>query len=43
MYCENSQESDFTKMLNEIESYSFTSKGELMLGLKFDSGSVILK
>lgn len=43
MYCENSQESDFTKMLNEIESYSFTSKGELLMGLKFDSGTVIFK
>ncbi|MFH1151897.1 MAG: META domain-containing protein, partial [Nanoarchaeota archaeon] len=43
MYCEGSQESDFTKTLNEVESYLFTSKGELVLGLKFDSGSMILR
>lgn len=43
MYCEGSQESDFTKMLGETESYLFTSKGELILNLKFDSGSVIFR
>lgn len=43
MYCENSQENDFTKMLKEVENYSFTSKGELFMGLKFDSGSVIFR
>lgn len=43
MYCEGSQESDFTKILGEVESYIFTSKGELILNLKLDSGSVILR
>ncbi|MBP6857755.1 MAG: META domain-containing protein [Candidatus Pacebacteria bacterium] len=43
MYCEDSQESDFKKMLNETQSYMFTSKGELVLLLKFDSGSVFFK
>ncbi|MEI6552940.1 MAG: META domain-containing protein [bacterium] len=43
MYCENSQEGDFSKMLSEAQSYMFTSKGELILNLKFDSGSVIFK
>jgi heat shock protein HslJ len=43
MYCEGSQESDFTKMLGEVQSYMFTSKGELILGLKLDSGSMIFR
>lgn len=41
MYCEGSQESEFAKMLEETQSFLFTSKGELVLELKFDSGSVI--
>lgn len=41
MYCENSQENDFTKMLGEAQSFLFTSKGELILSLKLDSGSII--
>ncbi|TSC51918.1 MAG: Uncharacterized protein LiPW41_685 [Parcubacteria group bacterium LiPW_41] len=41
MYCEGSQESEFAKMLEETQSFLFTSKGELILELKFDSGSVI--
>jgi heat shock protein HslJ len=40
MYCENSQEDEFTKMINETQSYLFTPKGELVLVLKFDTGSV---
>ncbi|MCX6754337.1 MAG: META domain-containing protein [Candidatus Nomurabacteria bacterium] len=43
MYCEGSQETDFTKMLNETQSYLFTSKGELIFNLKFDSGSIFFK
>ncbi|MEY2671983.1 MAG: hypothetical protein RL687_400 [Candidatus Parcubacteria bacterium] len=43
MYCEGSQESEFTKMLTETQSYMFTSKGELVLILKYDSGSVIFR
>lgn len=43
MYCEGSQEADFTKMLNETQSYIFTSKGELVLNIKFDSGSIFFK
>jgi len=43
MYCEGSQESDFAKILSETESYLFTSKGELVLNLKFDSGSVVFR
>jgi heat shock protein HslJ len=43
MYCENSQEAEFTKMLGEVESYYFTNKGELVFNLKFDSGSMIFR
>lgn len=41
MYCEGSQESVFAKMLEETQGFLFTSKGELILELKLDSGSVI--
>ena len=43
MYCEGSQEAEFAKMLTETQSYMFTSKGELVLMLKYDSGSVIFR
>jgi len=43
MYCEGSQESDFVTTLSNVSGYHFTSKGELILDLKFDSGSVIFK
>ena len=43
MYCDGSQESDFTKMLGEVSSYHFTSKGELIFDLKYDSGSAIFR
>lgn len=43
MYCENSQESDFRKMLSQVQSYHFTSKGELVFDLKLDSGSFIFR
>lgn len=43
MYCDGSQEAEFTKMLTEAQGYHFTSKGELIFDLKFDSGSVIFR
>jgi heat shock protein HslJ len=43
MFCEGSQEQDFTKMLSEVQTYHFTSKGELVFDLKFDSGSMIFR
>ncbi len=43
MFCENSQEGAFTKMLNEVQNYHFTSKGELIFDLKLDTGSMIFK
>ena len=43
MYCEGSQESEFVKLLTNTDRYHFTSKGELILDLKFDSGSAVFK
>ncbi len=43
MYCEGAKEGDFTKMLSQVDSYFFTSKGELVFDLKFDTGSSIFK
>ncbi len=40
MYCEGSQESEFSKMLSEVVSYDFTFRGELLLNLK-DSGTML--
>lgn len=42
-YCEGSQESDFFTMISNTSGYHFTSKGELILDLKFDSGSVVFR
>lgn len=43
MFCEGSQESEFFKLLENTSSYHFTSKGELILELKFDSGTVRMR
>ena len=43
MFCEGSQEQEFSKMLGEAESYFFTNRGEMVFDLKFDSGSAIFR
>lgn len=43
MYCEGSQEHEFASALSEVGSYMFTSKGELILEIKMDSGSMIFR
>lgn len=43
MYCEGSQEIDFSKGLTQASSYHFTSKGELVFDLKYDSGVMMFK
>ncbi|MFA6601625.1 MAG: META domain-containing protein [Candidatus Paceibacterota bacterium] len=43
MFCEGSQEQDYSKMLGEVESYKFTSKGELVFGLKTDTGNMMFR
>jgi hypothetical protein len=42
MYCENSQELDFTSALSEVDQFIFDGDDNLVLLLKFDSGSIIL-
>jgi heat shock protein HslJ len=41
MFCEGSQEAEFVQMLLNVNSYFFTSRGQLVLELKYDSGSMI--
>jgi len=43
MYCEGSQENEFSKELGEVQSFLFTSWGEMILEFKFDSGSMTFK
>lgn len=43
MFCPESQEQDFAKILSETQSYFFTIKGELVLELKYDTGSAIFR
>jgi heat shock protein HslJ len=43
MYCENSQEQLFANMLQNVNSYFFTSHGKLVLELKYDSGAMIFR
>jgi len=43
MYCEGSQETIFSELIRDTSGYHFTSKGELILDLKFDSGSVTFR
>lgn len=43
MYCEDSQEQDFTKALSEVGQFMFDAKGNLVLLLKLDSGSMIFQ
>ena len=43
MYCEGSQEQEFASHVHEVGSYLFTSKGELILEIKMDSGTMIFR
>lgn len=43
IFCESSQEGEFSKLLENAQVYHFTSKGELVLDLKYDSGMVVFK
>ncbi len=42
-YCADAQEEVFTRLLGDSTGYHFTSRGELVLDLKFDSGSVTFR
>lgn len=43
MFCEGSSESGFTKILSEVSTFGFTSKGELKLNMKYDYGTLVFK
>ena len=43
MYCAGSQESEFYSELGQVQNFTFTSKGELVLGLKSDKGAITFK
>ncbi|MCA9365884.1 META domain-containing protein, partial [Candidatus Kaiserbacteria bacterium] len=43
MFCADSQEQEFAAMLNEVQSFFFNGRGELILELKFDSGSAMFR
>lgn len=43
MYCEGSQEQEFAAKLQDVTSYMFTSKGELILEVKMDSGTMTFR
>jgi heat shock protein HslJ len=43
MFCPDSQEQEFAAMLKEVQSYFFTSKGELIFEFKYDSGTAAFR
>lgn len=43
MFCEGSQEAEFGDLLENAQLYLFTSRRELALNLKFDSGTVMFR
>ena len=43
MFCEGSQEQEFSATLEEAVSFSFTGRGELIFDLKLDSGSATFR
>jgi len=43
MYCDGSQESIYSTSLSKVVGYHFTSKGDLILELGYDSGTMIFK
>lgn len=42
-FCQDSQELMFAKMLEEVTSFLFTSKGQLVLLFKYDSGTMLFQ
>lgn len=43
MFCEDSQEKVFSELIRDTSAFHFTSKGELIFDLKFDSGNVTFR
>lgn len=43
MYCEDSQESEFTQSLSEVDQFMFDENDNLILLMKLDSGSMLFQ
>jgi heat shock protein HslJ len=43
MFCQDSQETEFSNMIADATGYMFTKEGDLVLLLKLDSGAVVFK
>jgi heat shock protein HslJ len=43
MYCEGSQQSQFSQYLDDVVGYSFNNSGELMLSLKDNGGTMLFR
>ena len=43
MFCQGTQETEFVTLLQNTSSYHFGLNGELIWGLKFDSGTALFK
>ena len=43
MFCADSQESEFIGMLQNVNSFFFTSRGQLIMEIKYDSGSMFFR
>lgn len=43
MFCADSQEQAFVRMLQNVRSFFFTSHGELIMELRYDSGSMFFR
>ena len=43
MFCEGSQETEFTELLEKTSRYLFTAQGQLVLELELDSGTVTFR
>ncbi len=43
MYCEGSQEAEFRKLLEGASSFFFTNRGQLIIELKYDSGTATFR
>ncbi len=43
MFCEGSQESQFSQLLQDVDGYSFNDKNELVLTIKDDGGTMLFR
>ena len=43
MYCEGSQETEFSNLIAEVDGYMFDDNGQLLLALPYDSGTLVFE